>query len=474
MYSRCARLAVLLCSATLSTFSYAQDKICPNNNPAQRPANITPSGWNVSKILHYMRFPTGYAQNGLIVLISHRGNWEFCPENTLESFQSSWDIGAQGAEMDVRLSAPGSDPLNNNANYPNGEVFLSHDWDLRGEAPNPPSPNSQASDFIYSLTPAQLEARNMSDRHGKVLKDSLGNYLHLASFTQLLQSMVQRASSQGYIQPHASPRVPSGSYMKNGMLLVVDIKGTITKAGAGVGQVNTFLEAVKEMNDFETANSIDLGDAIAFKVQYKDFAAATNASRLVLAVTDGEVDYVPRMQIPRIIFIVFPQDVCPTVDRGRVPCSILAPSNNTALNDFRDNYLDPTGDTQGLLTIDWQYRNEGDALANYVFDPGWSGWGRAMFLASNNFAEGVRNSGGDCMNTFSDARSIPDPSETLPPINTSFCTSDPIQRWSSASLDYLVPSFGPKHATSITTDLYQNAVNYLTAIGLNNTSLLLP
>jgi hypothetical protein len=255
-------------------------------------------------VIQYLRTPTPQTPgSGLVVLISHRGNWEYCPENTLEAFQSAWDIGAEGAEMDVRVSAPGADHTTGH-NYPVGEVFLSHDWDLRGEAPD--SDLAQpTSNVIYSLTPDQLRSRKMVDRHGKPLLDSNDAPLHLPSLTDLLESMYKRATALNLIGQ--SPRKSGWKYLGKGMLLVIDVKGLSNDPLWT--QYATFLEAAKEMYAFETANQLDLGDAVAFKLQYKDFESYS-AAALANTLRTTDIGYPDGAELPRIIFIVFPQDVC--------------------------------------------------------------------------------------------------------------------------------------------------------------------
>lgn len=453
----------------IAVAAVAQSNVCPNNSPSKRPMDAVPATWNLQKLLQQMVHP----QPGLILVTSHRGNWEYCPENTLESFQSAWDLTAEAAEMDVRVSAPGADPYTG-VNYPNGEVFLSHDFDLRGEAPNT---LNQPTNFIYSLTPSQLAARNMADRHGTILSDSIGNKLHLATFTQLLQSLYDRASAVNGIATSASSVIVNGAHwdlVTKGMLLVVDVKGTIDMtSGLGKDQYYTFIECVKELNAFQSTHHVDMRYAIAFKVGfasvYDSIVAQSGQVPSVAQYLVGQLmnqstmGYVPGEALPGLIFIVFPQNACVP---NSSPCQQLLPSDNTALNDFLYNFAFTPGDaaTNAFLVCDWQYRNEGDSLAAYLTDAIWQGRGAAMFLASNNFSDGVRNSGGDCLNTFVDTNQ--------PPINTSYCVSDPVQRWSSSAIDYLVPSFGPSHSTSITTDQYQNAIDYLIAIGQNNQSFI--
>ena len=417
-----------------------------------------------------------HPQSGLVPVVSHRGYWEYCPENTLEAFEAAWDYEAEAIEMDVRLSAPGTDPATG-ANYPDGEVFLTHDFDLRGEAPNTVG---QLTNFgFYALTPSEIVQRNMADRHGNILLDSVGNNLHLPTYTQLLQSIYQRAVAENGIAPGGSPIVVNGVHwdlMTNGAYLVVDIKDRIDKDTLlGADQYDTFIECMKELNAFQSANHIDMRYAVGYKVGITNIYRSivdkagqvpSAAQYMVGQLMDPTMGYVPEEALPGMIFIIFPQDACvPNTDRS-APCKQLLPSDNTQLNDFLFNYAFLPGDkaSNAFLVGDWQYRNEGDSLAIYVTDPIWQGRGVAMFAASNNFSDGVRNSGGNCENPFK---------KNNPVINTSTCLSDPVQRWSSASFDYLVPSFGPAHATAmITTDQYQNALDYLIAIGQNNQSLI--
>jgi hypothetical protein len=100
-------LVLAFLALSLSITAYGSESNCPAASPAKRPNGAQPAKWNLSKILTQMVHPV----TGLVLVTAHRGNWEYCPENTLEAFQSSWDMTAEAAEMDVRLSAPGRDPV---------------------------------------------------------------------------------------------------------------------------------------------------------------------------------------------------------------------------------------------------------------------------------------------------------------------------------------------------------------------------
>jgi hypothetical protein len=275
------------------------------------------------------------------------------------------------------------------------------------------------------------------------------------------------------IKKSGSPIIVNGrnwDLMTNGMLLVVDVKGTIDqRSNLGKDQYDTLVECTKELRRFERTHTVDLRYAVAFKVGFtnvylslKNLETNDPVAYLVKQFLSPETYYTNGDVLPALIFIIFPADGCVA---GTNPCVQLPPSKNERLNSFLQRYqIGSDSNTNRFLVNDWQYRNEGDSLAPYLVDPLWKGRGAAMFLASNNFADGVRESGGFCRNRFSD--------QNIPPINTSACTSDPVQRWSSSAIDYLVPSFGPAHSTSITTDQYQNAIDYLIAIGMNNQDII--
>jgi len=125
--------------------------------------------FNLSKIRSYTALSASYnvlsgSNFNLVAMVAHRGVWEFCPENTLEAYEAALDLGAEAVEMDIRPSAPGYNS-NEGVNYPNGEMFLTHDYDLRGESPDLDNINPQ--NVIYTATPDSLTGRAMVDRNGR-------------------------------------------------------------------------------------------------------------------------------------------------------------------------------------------------------------------------------------------------------------------------------------------------------------------
>ncbi len=426
---------------------------CPPATPTGRMPvpGYTSSNFNLSKI--NKQILTRNTAIPLILVFAHRGYWEKCPENSLEAMQSSWDLGSEGVEMDVRLSGSGED---NNQNYPNGEVFLTHDYDLRLEAPNYPVSLGQSSNILLQLSPQQLRARQMVDRYGNLAVDNTPQQaaLRLPSFTDLLTSYVARAKTiSGGVVPNASP-ISGYSLVEKGETLVVDIKGQDTGGGTSVsGQYAIFVECLKELNAFQTYNKVDLRQAIAFKVSFKNFTNPPGGSYMPAATLAANIKALGFPYNPNIIFIVYPQDAA---DCSTTPCEQIQPAAYTTLEDYRLNY-------SALQTIDWQARNPGNALDIYLTSPEWSARSVAMYIGSNAFAEGFRQNDAICYNK--DA--------TTPPnlIDWTICRSDPVIRWGSQDLDYLIPATGSR-AELITTDHFLNALSFLNTLDLNNQSLI--
>lgn len=57
----------------------------------------------VDKILHRLQNPT----EGHILVVSHRGDWRYAPENSVEAVQRCIDLGVDIVEIDVRLTKDG-------------------------------------------------------------------------------------------------------------------------------------------------------------------------------------------------------------------------------------------------------------------------------------------------------------------------------------------------------------------------------
>lgn len=153
------------------------------------------SNFSLVKVASELKNP----DSDLVLVTAHRGYWEYCPENTIEAFQAAIDTGIEAVEMDVRLSAAGSDKAGKS--FSNGEVFLTHDYDLRGEAPG--TVGSQQNNLIYTLTPAQLQSRTMVDRRGNNATDDSGAALTFHTFTDL--PMAATTSQPLELQSRRSP-----------------------------------------------------------------------------------------------------------------------------------------------------------------------------------------------------------------------------------------------------------------------------
>jgi len=437
-------------------------------------------------MLKQIKTPDVTPGSGLVLVFAHRGYWEFCPENSLEAFQAAWDSGAEGIEMDVRLSASGADsvtPAHGGEAYSFGEAFVSHDYDLRGQAPDP---NANAStpaeeNEIYNLEPMTLRSRRLIDRHAKPILDSTNQPLLFHSFTELLTSYVQRAKTNTNAIDHSQRFVKADGitafdHVARGLMLTIDIKNvkdstrTITKNNSLYWSL---VEVVKEFNDFQIANSIDLEDVVVFKLGFGALASCPtpmgdrivipNAARLtgLLSSPFVDADQLPTMAgaakpYPLVTFIVYSNDLCNT--STAMTCSGNEPSAQTdSLLDFKENY-------PGFTINDWQNKNFGDNVGVYQNSGTWVNVGRGNFLTSENLAEGTRLNTAICFNNKRDGGTE----------YTSFCYSAPIQAWATSSLDFQIPlgtadKTNSVHTTLLTTDVYQQAINYLTAIGMNHT-----
>ena len=430
---------------------------CPPATPTGR-ATISPytlSNFNLGKEID--QIVVRNTSTPLVMVVAHRGFWEFVPRNTLEAMQSAWDLGSEGVEMDVRLSGAGTDPANG-LDYPNGEVFLTHDYDMRGETPNDPSLSpAQNTNITLKLTPQELRARFMVDRIGNPAVDSSAQHtpLRIGSFTDLLASYVARAQTISGVVSGDSP-ISGYSLVERGQLLVIDIKGQDTGGGTSVSnQYDIFLECLRELSAYQMQNKIDLRDAIVFKVSITNFINPVGESPVPAATLIANIKALGFPYNPLLIFIVYPQDAA---NCSQTPCVQIAPPDNKSLNDYLTNY-------KSLLTMDWQARNPGNALDVYLTsqNPNWAARSAAMFQGSNSFAEGFRQNDGTCFN-----RGVTEPPNL---VDWSACRSDPIIRWGTQALDYLVPSSGTR-AGMVTTDLFLNAFSYLNTFGLNNQQLI--
>ncbi|NYF80857.1 glycerophosphodiester phosphodiesterase [Granulicella arctica] len=400
------------------------------------------SNYNLNHIATEFKNP----HSDLALITAHRGYWEYCPESTIEGFQAAIDYGIEEVEMDVRVSAPGSD--SNGKSYPNGEIFLTHDWDLRGEAPGPLG--VQADNNLYTLKPSQIESRTMVDRHGIASIDSAGEAVTMHSFTDLLTSYVARAKAQsGAIQASGGNVCGNtdgdAALLVRGAFLILDVKGGEkdwnnpvygTPIPGMVGQYDTMQEAFRELGAFECQNNIDLSLSIAFKLSGNRMP--TTAAEFQ---TDVNTNLVGGINDPYLILIVFDNDI--------------AKSGYTAmLQDYRAHY-------GAYLGGDWQLTFPGNTLEPYVESERAAGYGVAGFQGNSAYPEGYRNSDATCLQS----------EDPLPP-NPTPCNSQPLAWYASSSIDFLIPppSLGISRMSAITTDNFKAALLYLNTIGMHNTT----
>jgi glycerophosphoryl diester phosphodiesterase len=109
--------------------------------------------WGVAKIIQEIRRP----HHDLVIVTAHRGSWEYCPENTIEGAMLAMDKQAEAVELDIRVSS-------------DGVPYLTHDYDLRGEAKLDQPPVESTNNLIYALASSALHRRwkvnGASDRKG--------------------------------------------------------------------------------------------------------------------------------------------------------------------------------------------------------------------------------------------------------------------------------------------------------------------
>ncbi|MEM1321509.1 MAG: glycerophosphodiester phosphodiesterase family protein [Bacteroidota bacterium] len=63
----------------------------------------TGAGSKVEKILHHLQHPS----KDYILVVSHRGDWRYAPENSLAAVQRCIDLGVDIVEIDIRLTKDG-------------------------------------------------------------------------------------------------------------------------------------------------------------------------------------------------------------------------------------------------------------------------------------------------------------------------------------------------------------------------------
>ncbi len=193
------------------------------------------STFDLTKIRQYTKLSSAFnvtsgAAFDYIALVTHRGNWEFCPESTIEGYEAALDAGVEAVEVDLRLSAPGFNP-SEGTNYQNGEMFLSHDISLRGEAPD--LDNNQPQNVLYAATPVEMVGRPMVDRAGNpAYVDSGSTPVLFHSLTDLLTHIVAKArKNSATILPGSGNQ--GKDLLVRGAELTLDVKGGERELQAG-------------------------------------------------------------------------------------------------------------------------------------------------------------------------------------------------------------------------------------------------
>ena len=465
-------LVILVPAAGVARNASAQSAATPycpaaTITPARAAAAAT---FSLSKIREYTQLNSNYnvtSGSGFnyVSMVAHRGIWEFCPESTLESYEAALDLGVEGVEMDFRLSAPGFNP-SEGVDYPNGEMFLTHDISLRGEAPDLDNVNPQ--NVIYAAAPESLSNRPMVDRNGRpayanncvpvpvpaTSACTATTPIVLHSLTYLLTHILAKARANG-----ATIVTGGGNQgrdlMARGPELVLDIKGGEPELNAGADDTlpnvvcatnpslkycnsTSFLgvqEAIAEVSAFEKANNVDLTQMIVYKFVSKNMTSA---------LWNGLVNtyYLGQPNQPGMVLIAYNQG-------DNNPPAEMYPGYQSY-----PGYLITNWNVQYQGVSTWQW-NTADLLG---MSPATGIHGTESFQASNGFPEGSRWSAGQCCH---------DPQA--------------LQTWGQAAIEFnYQPPYSPLRpfsgwpynviSTSITLDAYGNANRYLTNRGLRFTS----
>ncbi len=357
----------------------------------------------------------------LVLLIAHRGEWQYCPENTIEAYEASVDEGADGVEMDLRISYPGTDT--DGTSYPNGEVFLTHDYDLRGEAPDPAVQDVSGcgtTNIVYCASPASLHERGMVDRKGNAAFDSNGNPILFRSLKDLLNNIylrAQMANGAFVLGGNAGTNIQ----VIRGPLVVLDVKGDENQTYANWnGTLRALTEAFVEVNQFQLTNHVDLSQMIVYKIKYNK-VQPSDWTNLI------STYYSAQPNQPGLIAIVYPEN------------NTSRPANVAGFETY-----------SGYLMTNWNVRYNGISTQQWALQDLQNGKGNSGFASVNSFPEGIRYSDGSC------------------------CDSQDLQSFSLSAFDFLFQPAGSSlpriWATLQTVDHYQNAANYLTLLNLRNTS----
>lgn len=442
--------------------------------------------FNLSEIRQYTQLNSNYnvtsgSAFNYVSMVAHRGIWEFCPESTMESYEAALDSGVEGVEMDFRLSAPGFDP-SSGINYPNGEMFLTHDISLRGEAPDVDNTNPQ--NVIYSATPESLAGRPMVDRAGRPayanscvpvpvpVTPGCSNPttpIVLHSLTDLLTHILAKArANSSTISPGAGDL--GRDLLVRAPELVLDIKGGEPELKVSGDPQNTLpnvacedgiaaheglkycnsstfdgvTEAMAEVNRFEVANNIDLEQMIVYKFVSINMTSAQWETLVSGYYGDQGANG------PGLVLIAY------NTGSNKVPPEIYPISSANPGRGYQtyNGYFMSNWNIQWDNISTWQW-NMDDLLG---LSPATGIHGTETFQAGNGFPEGTRWSAGQCCHA-----------------------PQSLQTWGQATIEFsyqppsspLRPFSGWEYnviTTAITLDAYQNANRYLTNRGLRFTN----
>jgi Glycerophosphoryl diester phosphodiesterase family len=388
------------------------------------------ANYNLSKLVGTLKTPPNPLS--LILVTAHRGNWQYCPENSIEAFYSALALNAEAAEMDVRLTQ-------------DNECILTHDYNTRGEFPNNP-PGTQGNFFIPSLLESSLRGLPMVDRFGYPAADSMGNDVVELTFADLLDAY------KVYIG-RISGGIVSGVATR-GALLVIDIKGGDIVGGTDQGGYAALKSCYSTLYSWETSNKVDLSPGVMFKLPYKQMTCVTGqttpctAQQFSTLVGQGLTFPTYNGHGPKLGFIVYPADLMET------PTQPWSTSDTT----FPFNGWRKRSAYQDYIITNYQSRYPGISADSFVADEQANGRGLSAFIANNSYPEGYRLSGGTC----------------APQYTALACANQPLQTYASATPEYIVPpkSFGKPLATNITTDWFQQEAAYLTTLGYRNISII--
>lgn len=372
------------------------------------------SAWDVEKVIGEIRHP----HHDLVIVTAHRGSWEYCPENTIEGAMLAMDKEAEAVELDVRISS-------------DGVPYLTHDYDLRGEAKPGDPPPEPSDNLIYALASRALDTRWKVDRYGEFGTTSPGGKrIRFETLDAFFGVYIARARliEDGIVD----------GKIARGASIILDIKGgeTSLKAYKYSDQYKALFRCLELVRDEREKLGVDLSGALIFKIN------ANSAKDLDDFRNDLRENNIPFQ--PGLVLIVYP------------PEAVGANSYVPRVQEYHNNY-------GPYVLTDWQNRYPGVSVEQYVKDDLKKGRGVGAFISYNSFPEGFRVSGGTC---FPGYRTPPSP-----PWQTEPCNMQPLQNFAVAAIEYLFPpDTQEQQATSLTTDWFENATNYFTVLGQSNTA----